>query len=100
MKVSYQKVNCRVDDLEFRSTEGFSKGDIYYEIVRWKKDKSPNVEPGKEFCYSLAIWERDKEGFYLRFVGDRPFEVADDFMKLAATGQAFLDMIFKLQEES
>ena len=29
---------------------------------------------GKRHCYSLAYWKKDSEGYYLHFVGSRPFE--------------------------
>ena len=28
---------------------------------------------GKRYCYSLAYWKKDNEGYELKFVGGRPF---------------------------
>lgn len=57
---------------------------------------------GKRYCYSLAYWRRDSEGYYLHFVGGRPFkhiepediEVVWQAMKVA---QKVLDGWFDLE---
>ena len=54
----------RKDDLEFRDLPNRPA-----EIVCWTKDSK-----GTEFCYTLMFFEKDSEGFYARFIGDRPFE--------------------------
>ena len=43
------------------------------DIVMWQKDAK-----GKPYCFSIAYWRRDKEGYYLHFVGARPFLYVDD----------------------
>ena len=42
-------------------------------IVMLEKDAK-----GKAYCYSIAYWRRGKEGYYLHFVGARPFLYVDD----------------------
>ncbi len=77
------KFNIRVKDLELRSCPGHCKA----EIVKWANDTD-----GKEYCWTVAYWEKSKEGYNLRFVGDRPFEVNGRlFMKLAKQGQRLLE---------
>lgn len=39
------------------------------DFVYWKKDGT-----GKDYCFSLAYFERHKEGYDLKFVGDNPFK--------------------------
>ena len=41
------------------------------DLVKW--DKSGD----KPYCFSLAYFVRDKEGYYLNFVGSRPFDYID-----------------------
>jgi hypothetical protein len=86
------KFNTRIDDLELRScgehllAEGVKHNTA--EIVKWAKDAGK-----KEYCWTVAYWNKHKEGYDLRFVGNRPFDVNSDiFMKLAKQGQQLLDM--------
>jgi hypothetical protein len=53
---------------------------------------------GIEYCYVLAYWKRDKEGYYLKYVGNRPFEDGisyTTFHYLAKYGQKELDNYFE-----
>ena len=44
------------------------------DVVMWQKDSK-----GKPYCFSIAYFVRDDEGYYLKFVGARPFlYVADE----------------------
>ena len=43
------------------------------DLVLWKKDKA-----GKDYCFSLAYFRKDSEGYYLKFVGNRPFQYIDE----------------------
>lgn len=42
-------------------------------IVMWQKDSN-----GKPYTFSIAYWKRDKEGYYIHFVGARPFLYVDE----------------------
>ena len=42
------------------------------DFVKWNMDSK-----GDRYCFSLAYWIRDKEGYDLKFVGNRPFEHID-----------------------
>jgi hypothetical protein len=62
------------------------------DIVRWEG------EAEKRSCYSIAYWILGKEGYDLRFVGERPFDRDIDpaaFMSFAKTGQDLLDIMFR-----
>lgn len=62
-------------------------------IVRW----IPSDE-GKPFCIVIAYWRKDDEGFYLHFVGSRPFDAEIDgasFWQLCVLGQKNLDEFFE-----
>jgi len=51
-----------------------------------------------KFCYVIAYWKLDDEGFDLIFVGSRPFEEhinATNFMLLAKEGQERLDEYYE-----
>lgn len=43
------------------------------DFVSWKKDGK-----GKDYCFSLAYFLKGSEGYYLKFVGDRPFQYIDE----------------------
>ena len=83
-------MNLRNGDLEFRRL----REERPAEIVRWAKNGD-----GTEYCYTLLWYKRDSEGFYVEFVGRRPFD--DDsanLWEIMAYGQEVLDAEFKLEE--
>ena len=61
----------RFRNVEFR----WSKYNNKYELLRWYEDI-----PGKEICYVIAFFDKDKEGYDLRTVGSRFFEDKDAFI--------------------
>lgn len=66
------------------------------EICRWCEGAS-----GK-YRYTLLFYEKNSEGYYVQFVGDRPFDDAVDantLWKLMQYGQAVLNARFKLEDE-
>lgn len=46
---------------------------VTIDIVMWHKDSK-----GKPYCFSIAYWRREDEGYKLKFVGARPFLYVDD----------------------
>lgn len=86
--------NFKIENLETRSCGKNLSNEGEHdraEIVAWGK----NIE-GKDFCWTIAYWELDKEGYYLKFVGNRPFEKdSESFMKLAKLGQKVLDSLYQ-----
>jgi len=71
----------RHGQIEFRYDEFDGK----YEIVRWFDDD--------ERCYVVAFFERHKEGYDMRTVGDRFFEDPDAWV-VAKHAINFLNDIF------
>lgn len=88
-------VKVTVDEYELHSCDQhlISEGEhVTLSIVVW--DKGENEKP---YCYSIAYWVRDKEGYYLQFVGGRPFNEDMDvtkFWPLLEIGQKILDAYF------
>lgn len=84
----------RIGNLELRSCDKHLISDSEHttaEIVSWYNNNE------KDYCCTIAYWTRDDEGFYLKFVGDRPFddfEHWNDFGKLAKQGQEILNEYF------
>ncbi len=63
----------RFRNIEFRWNTYNKK----YELVKWYKSKVDGCEE-KNYCYVVAFFDKDKEGYYdLRTVGDRFFEDKD-----------------------
>ena len=86
----------RLSNLELRWTASLA-GPQYPEIVQWRTDAK---DAGKEWCFTLASWTRDKEGWSLRFIGDRPFDFSVDakvFWALAKFGQKIADATFEFE---
>ena len=88
------KFNFRVENLEVRSCgEHLLSTNIEHnraEIVEWSNDTLK-----KEYCWTVAYWNKGEDGYDLLFVGSRPFNVDSElFMKLAKQGQEILDNEF------
>ncbi len=81
-------INYKLGNIELRTTgkylmQTFENDMKTCEIVQWEGN----------FCFTLAYWVEDSEGFYLRFVGEGPLdENVDilDFMHLAKEGYRIL----------
>ena len=89
----------KIKDLEFRRAETLHETPkIYWEIVKWDKAKFDGEE--KDFCFTLACWDKGGEGWELRFIGSRPFELdgMGIFCELATFGQKYLNALFDLTE--
>jgi len=95
----------RVDNLEFRWVESnYHPG--YYEIVSWQdydSDHLPEGTTSKEYCYTLATWEKDSESWDLKFVGNRAFDENKVdrhlFWELAKYGDKIAKAEFDLEEK-
>lgn len=71
-------------NLEFRQIDG----------------RDPEIVVASPHVYTILWWKRDKEGWYIKFVGSRPLDLdmADDVWKLMRYGQSVLDAQFRLEE--
>ena len=90
MKLNF---SAKIDDIEVRSCDIHlckSGEHVTAEIIKWEK----------ESCYVLAYWVEDSEGFYLKFVGRRPFNDCnkDTFWTIADFGQTYLDLFFESED--
>ncbi len=84
-------MNYRTGNLEFRRLREGRPA----EIIRWAKNGD-----GTEYCYTLLWYKRDNEGFYVEFVGRRPFDDdSEGLWELMEYGQDTLDAEFKLEEK-
>ena len=84
----------RIGELEFRQA---LEGTRMPEIVRWQ-----TWPEGKEYCYTLLFWEKDREGYYIYFIGGRPLDKdidQADLFKLMRYGQAILDAKWEVERE-
>ena len=64
--------NWKYKDYELRMTTPLSNDTHYLELVKWQEYN------GKPSCFTLAYFKEDSEGYYLKFVGNRPFEYIDE----------------------
>ena len=99
MPAKLTALSMRLDDLELHTcsenllTRGKPKT---AEIVRWAEGSK-----GK-YNYTLAFWERDSEGYFMKFVGDRPFSMDVDhalFWTLCKQWQEHLDKHYDAEED-
>lgn len=80
----------RIGELEFRELGGGRPP----EVVHWFRTASID----KEVCRTLMFYERDEEGYSVRFIGGRPFDHWDkDLWRLMRYGQEVLNARFKLE---
>ena len=79
-------------------------------LVRFKNEPNETIDfikydtdsNGERYCYSLAYWRKDDEGYELKFVGDRPFkhiepEDIEVVWKALRVAQKVLDGWFELE---
>jgi hypothetical protein len=87
----------RIDDLELRLVAGEKN----YNILRWVTRQDEDGKDGKEYCFVLAYFIKSSEGYDLKFVGPRPFEVEnkDLFWALIKYSQKVLDAEFDLEQD-
>lgn len=76
-----KKINIRIGNIELRKYIGWNDpeidGDISnkYEFVKWNSDNDKI-----EYCYVLAFANPTREGYDIRTVGSRPWDLeAEDF---------------------
>ena len=80
--------------MKFRNVEfRWSKFNEKYELVKWYKNDIGGVN-----CYTLALFEKGKEGWDMRTVGDRFFEDKDAWV-VGKYGLEFLNAIFEIEED-
>ena len=77
----------RFRDIEFR----WCKMNNKYELVRWHEYE------GKEYCYVIAFFDKDKECYNMRTIGDRFFEDKDAWV-VGKYGLEFLNEIFEIEK--
>jgi hypothetical protein len=78
----------RFRNIEFR----WSKCNNKYELVKWYQRNGSE----KENCYVIAFFDKDKESYNMRTIGDRFFEDKDAFV-VAKYGLEFLNEIFEIE---
>lgn len=84
-------MNQKILDLEFRWVIDYKRSP---EIVRWVKS-----EVQGDYCYTVAKWKKDSEGYSLEFIGSRPLDSEIDkdvFWELVKYGQKICDANFDL----
>ena len=76
-----KKVNIRIGNIELRKYAGWNDpeldGDISdkYEFVKWENAND------KEYCYVLAFADNSSDGYDIRSVGMRPWELDEQDFK-------------------
>jgi len=80
--------------MRFRKVEfRWSKYNNKYELVRWYEDSID-----KEMCYTIAVFDKDKEGYDMRTIGNRFFEDKDAWV-VGKYGLEFLNAIFQIEQD-
>ena len=78
----------RFRNVEFR----WSKLNNKYELVKWQECE------GKEYCYVIAFFDKDKECYNMRTIGDRFFEDKDAWV-VGKYGLEFLNEVFEIEQQ-
>jgi len=78
----------RFRNIEFR----WSKCNNKYELVRWRQN------PNSETCYVIAFFDKDKECYNMRTIGDRFFEDKDAWV-VGKYALEFLNAIFQIEQD-
>ena len=92
-------LSMRLGDLELHTYDNalMKSGEpTTAEVLRWAEGSK-----GK-YNYTLAYWERDSEGFFMKFIGGRPFSMDVDhalFWTLCKQWQEHLDKHYDAEED-
>ena len=78
----------RFRNIEFR----WSKCNNKYELVKW------NQNPNSETCYVIAFFDKGKECYDMRTIGDRFFEDKDAWV-VGKYALEFLNAIFQIEQD-
>jgi len=66
---------------------------------RQKDGRDPEIVVASPHVFTILWWKRDKEGWYVEFVGARPLDQdMKDVVNLMRYGQSVLDAQFRLEE--
>jgi hypothetical protein len=76
----------RFRNIEFR----WSTYNKKHELVKWYKVEERN------YCYVVALFDKDKEGYNMRTIGDRFFEDKDAWV-VGKHAIEFLNAIFEIE---
>ena len=79
----------RFRNIEFRWCDCNNK----YELVKWMEDPD-GFKPST--CYVIAFFDKNKEGYDMRTIGDRFFEDKDAWV-VGKYGLEFLNEIFEIE---
>ena len=81
----------RFRDIEFR----WSKCNNKYELVKWKTPTEDSFFKDPT-CYVIAFFDKNKEGYDMRTIGDRFFEDKDAWV-VGKYGLEFLNEVFEIE---
>ena len=84
-------------NIEFRWSETNNK----YELVQWYKGpqiKETGTYEIKDYCCVVAFFDKGKEGYDMRTVGDRFFEDKDAWV-VGKYALEFLNAIFQIEKD-
>jgi hypothetical protein len=79
----------RFRNIEFR----WCKVNNKYELVKWYKDYNQ-----KDYCCVIAFFDKDKEGYDMRTIGNRFFEDTDAWV-VGKYALEFLNAIFQIEQD-
>jgi len=83
----------RFRDIEFR----WSKGNNKYELVRWNTPTEDSFFKDPT-CYVIAFFDKDKECYNMRTIGNRFFEDKDAWV-VGKYALEFLNAIFQIEQD-
>ena len=83
----------RFRNIEFRWSPGNNK----YELVKWMPQKEDSFFKDPT-CYVIAFFDKDKEGYNMRTIGNRFFEDKDAWV-VGKYALEFLNAIFMIEQD-
>lgn len=90
MKTGIESINLVYGNIEMRQPIYIGHGPDYKTLSIFQRLKDGHV-------MTIAHWDRDSDGYELKFIGSRPFAPAVNagtFWMVASTGQGLLDEHF------
>ena len=82
----------RFRNIEFR----WSTYNKKHELVKWYKAKVDGCEDKGNYCYVIALFDKDNEGYNMRTISSRFFEDKDAWV-VGKHAIEFLNAIFEIE---
>lgn len=86
--------SLRIGDYEISYNSEGDQRIHFPELKKWEKNNN-----GRDYCYTVAMWEKTREGYEFHSVGERLFEFFEDDEETALKLMKYCKVFNKVLDE-